>query len=137
MSSQRHQEDRVSDVDDFDALIEPYHGALRGIINGDPSAYKAMYSGKADVTLANPFGGVARGRAEVERRLDGAAANFRDGEVVDCKTISKSVSSELAYLVEVETYKAKIGGSDELSSVGLRVTTVFRPEGGTWKIVHR
>jgi ketosteroid isomerase-like protein len=137
MATAEREEDQMSGVGDFDALIEPYHGALRAIINGDPSAYKAMYSEGEDVTLANPFGGVARGRAEVEQRLDGAAANYRDGEIVGYETITKSVTSELAYLVELETYQAKVGGSDELSPLGLRVTTVFRPEGGTWKVVHR
>ena len=122
---------------DFDSLIEPYHDALRAIINGDPSVYKAMYSEREDVTLANPFGGVARGRAEVEKRLDGAAANYREGEIVGIETIAKSVTSELAYLVEVETFKAKVGGGDEFSPSGVRVTTVFRPESGVWKVVHR
>lgn len=122
---------------DFDALIDPYHQALRAIINGDPGACKAMYSDDEDVTLANPFGGVARGRAEVEKMLDGAADNYRDGEIVGYETHAKLVTPELAYLVEVESYRAKVGGDDELSAIGLRVTSVFRPEAGTWKIVHR
>ena len=70
MATGEREEDQMSGVGDFDALIKPYHEALRAIINGDPSAYKAMYSEGEDVTLANPFGGVARGRAEVEQRLD-------------------------------------------------------------------
>ena len=126
-----------STVDHFDDLIEPYHEALRAIINGDPDVYKAMYSNGEDVTLANPFGGVARGRAEVEKRLQGAAANYRDGEIVGYETISKLVTAELAYLVELESYRAKVGGSDELAPMGLRVTSIFRPENGTWKVVHR
>jgi ketosteroid isomerase-like protein len=127
----------MADTDDFEALIEPYHGALRAIINGDPGVYKAMCSERDDVTLANPFGGVARGRVEVEKRLDAAASNYRDGEIDQIETIVKLVTAELAYLVEVETYRAKVGGSDELSPAGLRVTTVFRPEEGTWKVIHR
>ena len=127
----------MSGADDFDAQLERYHGALQAIIDGDPSGYKAMYSQGEDVTLANPFGGVARGRAEVEARLDRAAATFRDGEIVGFETITKSVTSELAYLVEVERSKAKVAGSDELVSTDIRVTTVFRPETGTWKVVHR
>ena len=59
-------------------VIEAYHEALRAILCGDPSGYKALYSQAEDVTLANPFGGMARGRAEIEQRLDRAAANFRD-----------------------------------------------------------
>jgi ketosteroid isomerase-like protein len=127
----------MSQLDEFDAVIEPYHGALRAIINGDPSGYKAMYSQGEDITLANPFGGVARGRAEVEARLDRAAANFRDGEIVGFETITKSVTSELAYLLEVEKSKTKVGTSDQLTPTDLRVTTIFRPEAGTWKVVHR
>ena len=127
----------MSGADDFDALIEPYHEALRAIINGDPSGYKAMYSQSEDITLANPFGGVARGRAEVEERLDRAAANFRDGEIVGFETITKSVTSELAYLLEVEKSKTKVASSDQLTPTDLRVTTIFRQEAGTWKVVHR
>jgi len=127
----------MTDVDDFDALIEPYHQALRAIVNGDPSACKAMYSDGEDVTVANPFGGVARGRAEVEERLERAAANYRDGEIVGYETRAKLVTPKLAYLVEVESYRAKVAGSDEFSPVSLRVTSVFRPEDGTWKVVHR
>ena len=127
----------MSGATDFDALIEPYHGALRAIINGDPSVYKAMYSDGEDVTLANPFGGVAQGRAQVEERLEGAAANYRDGEIDSIETIAKLVTPDLAYLVEIETYHARVGTSEEFSPAGLRVTTVFRPERGTWKVVHR
>jgi ketosteroid isomerase-like protein len=40
-------------------------------------------------------------------------------------------------VVEIERAKAKIGGSEELTPFALRVTMIFRPEEGTWKIVHR
>jgi ketosteroid isomerase-like protein len=131
------EEVHMSGAEDFDALIEPYHEALLAIINGDPEGYKAMYSTGDDVTLANPFGGVARGHAEVKERLTRAAGNYRDGEIVSIDTVAKLVTSELAYLVEIERYRAKVGGHDEMSPAGLRVTSVFRPEDGTWKLVHR
>ena len=127
----------MSAANDFDAVVEQYHGALPAIINGDPSGYKEMYSHGEDITLANPFGGIARGRAEVEERLDRAGATFRDGEIVGFETITKSVTSELAFLVEVERSKAKVAGNDEPTRNDIRVTTVFRPEAGTWKVVHR
>jgi ketosteroid isomerase-like protein len=127
----------MSAADDFDAVVEQYHGALRAMFNGDPSGYKAMYSQGEDVTLANPFGGVGRGRAEIEERLDRAGATFRDGQIVGFETITKSVTSELAYLVEVEKSNAKIAGSDELTTTDIRVTTVFQAEAGTWTVVHR
>jgi ketosteroid isomerase-like protein len=51
--------------------------------------------------------------------------------------VSKYVTPELAYIVEIERYQAKVGGSDEVTPVSLRCTTVFRREDDGWKIVHR
>jgi ketosteroid isomerase-like protein len=39
--------------------------------------------------------------------------------------------------VEIERGEAKIGGREEITPWALRVTMIFRPEDGTWKIVHR
>jgi ketosteroid isomerase-like protein len=39
--------------------------------------------------------------------------------------------------VEVERFRAKVGGREELAPVALRVTSIFRPEDGIWKVVHR
>jgi ketosteroid isomerase-like protein len=47
------------------------------------------------------------------------------------------VSAELAYVVEVERLKGRFGGREELSAYDLRVTMIFRPEDGEWKVVHR
>ena len=96
-----------------------------------------MFSQREDVTLANPLGPVARGRAAVEERLERAASNYRDGELTGFEQIAKYETPELAYLVEVERVRAKVGGREELAPVALRVTSIFRPEGDTWKVVHR
>jgi ketosteroid isomerase-like protein len=40
-------------------------------------------------------------------------------------------------MVEIERTRAKVGGSDEMLPVSLRVTTVFRMEDGEWKVAHR
>jgi ketosteroid isomerase-like protein len=49
----------------------------------------------------------------------------------------KHLTPELAYIVEVERFKAKVGGKEDISPLALRVTSIFRPEEGTWKVVHR
>jgi ketosteroid isomerase-like protein len=69
--------------------------------------------------------------------MERAASRYRDGEVVGFENVAKYVTSELAYIVGVERYRAKIGGEEDIAPVALRVTSIFRPEGGTWKIVHR
>ena len=69
--------------------------------------------------------------------LDRAAQNYRDGEAVGFDNVSTGIGSDLAYTVEVERYRARVGGAEEVAPVALRVTTVFRREEGTWKVVHR
>jgi ketosteroid isomerase-like protein len=123
--------------EDFDQVIEPYHLALDKIINGDPDGYKQLYSHREDVTLANPFGPPARGWEQVGATLERAASQFRDGEIVGFENVAKYATPELAYIVEVERSQIKIGGREDLSPVALRVTTIFRPEDGTWNVVHR
>ena len=117
--------------------IEASHNALAAIINGDPSGYRALYAEDEVPTLGNPFGPFAHGRQGVFERLSGAAANYEDGEVTGVEPIAKYVSDDLACVVEVESYRAKIGGSEDIASASLRVTSVFRLECGNWKLVHR
>ncbi len=69
--------------------------------------------------------------------MERAASFYRDGRVVGFDALAKNATPDLAYLVEIERFEAKIAGSDEVSQVVLRVTSIFRPEEGTWKIVHR
>ena len=122
---------------DDELPLEQYHRAGYEITNGNPEVYKDLYSQRDDVTLANPFGPPARGRREVEGTLDRAAANYGGGEIVGSENVSTVVGADLAYIVEIESYRARVGGSDEMAPVALRVTTVFRREEGTWKVVHR
>ncbi|HEX9133382.1 MAG TPA: hypothetical protein VF844_13915, partial [Ktedonobacteraceae bacterium] len=58
-------------------------------------------------------------------------------EIVGFDIVAKYVTADLAYIVEVERVKAKLGGRQDVALIALRVTTIFRPEDGTWKVVHR
>jgi ketosteroid isomerase-like protein len=69
--------------------------------------------------------------------MERAASLYRDGEIVGFENIAKYVTPELAYIVEVERYKAKVGGSEDVVPVALRVTSTLRPEEGSWRIMHR
>ena len=49
----------------------------------------------------------------------------------------KYVTAELAYTVWIERQQARLGGMQDITPFTLRVTMIFRPEDGEWKIVHR
>jgi ketosteroid isomerase-like protein len=127
----------MADNRDFEDIVERHHAALGGIINGDPSGYKALYADTEDVTLSNPFGPPARGREAVFRTLDGAASHYEGGELREFETVAKHVGADMAYTHVLERCVAKVVGVDDARPVTLRVTEVFRRESGGWRLVHR
>jgi ketosteroid isomerase-like protein len=127
----------MATADDFDEVLEQYHLALDEIVKGSPDGYKRVYSHQDDVTLANPFGPPARGWDEVAKTLERAASQFRDGEATGFENVAKYITPELAYTVEIERSQTKVEGREDVTPIALRVTTIFRPEDGTWKVVHR
>ena len=124
-------------AEDFDRVIQQNHDALGEFAKGNPEPLKEMYSHREDVTLANPFGPPRRGWKQVAETMERAASQYRDGEVDDFELVAQYVTPDLAYIVEVERYRAKVGGREEVAPVALRVTSILRPEDGVWKIVHR
>ena len=124
-------------VDDVDQLIEQFHLASGEFLKGNPKPTQELFSHREDVTLANPFGPPVRGWEQVAKVSEHAASQVRDGEFVSAEIIGKNVTPEFAYVVEIEQAKAKIGGSKDITPFALRVTMIFRPEDGEWKIVHR
>jgi ketosteroid isomerase-like protein len=128
---------KMAGVEDLDHVIEQYHLVAGEFIKGTAEPYKELFSHREDMSLANPFGPPVRGWNEAARTMERAASRYRDGEIVGFENVAKYVISELAYIVEVERYQAKIGGREDITPVALRVTSIFRPEDGEWKIVHR
>ena len=124
-------------VDDLDEVIEQYQLALNEFMKGNPEPVKRLHSHRDDVTLNNPFGPPVRGWDEVAATMERAASNFRDGEMVAFENVAKYVTPELAYIVWIERAKAKVGGREDIAPSTLRVTMIFRPEDGEWKVVHR
>jgi hypothetical protein len=89
------------------------------------------------VTLANPFGPAVRGWKRVSDALDFASARFRDGDVTGFEALAEYSTPDLTTILEIERWRAKVGGREDVSTFVLRVTSTFRREGGNWRLVHR
>jgi len=124
-------------IDNVDDLIEQYQLALNDFFKGNPEPVKKLFSHREDVSLANPLGPPARGWEQVAQTVERASSNFTDGEMVAFENVTKYVTPELAYTVWLERAKVKLGGMEDFAPSTLRVTMIFRPEEGTWKVVHR
>jgi ketosteroid isomerase-like protein len=122
---------------EVDGLIERYHQALDAFMKGNPEPVKRLWSHLEDASLTNPQGSVARGWSEIAEAIDRAASTRRDGRFVGFETVAKRVTEELAYVVEVEHLEARVHGGREITPYALRVTMIFGPEEGAWRVVHR
>ena len=126
-------------VNDLDQVVEQCQRALGEFVKGDPEPMQMMFSHREDVTLANPIAPPALGWEQVAATMERAISylDLRDGEIDGFEILAQYVTPELAYIVWIERNKGKVGGREEIVLFPLRVTTIFRPEEGTWKIVHR
>jgi ketosteroid isomerase-like protein len=124
-------------VDEVDELIEQYYRAQRQFLKGNPETVKDLFSHTEDVTLANPYGPPVRGWEKVSKTIEHAASSRSDGTFLGWQIVAKYATAELAYVVQIERAKAKIGAREDITPLAVRSTMIFRPEEGEWKVVHR
>jgi ketosteroid isomerase-like protein len=118
-------------------LIEQYHQSLDAFVKGDPEPQKRLWSRRDDITVAYPLGPPVRGWHDLEALMDRAASLFQDGEVLGFERIAEVETADLAYILEIERSRMRVGSAAAVASVSLRVTSIFRREEGEWRIVHR
>ena len=127
----------MSAVEDVDELIERYQQALDEFMKGNPKPVQALFSHRDDASLANPYGPPVRGWDGIAKTTEHAASLRRDGRAAGFEIVAKNVTAELAYVVQIEHLESKVGEREEITPYALRATMIFRPEDGTWKMVHR
>jgi ketosteroid isomerase-like protein len=122
---------------DFDEAVKQYNMAMSDFFKGNPEPINNLYSICDEISLAQLSGPFVLGRNQVTDTASRNAMKYREGADTTFETLAKYVTPELAYIVQVERTNAKIGGSNEVSSLALRVTSIFRREDGVWKLLHR
>jgi ketosteroid isomerase-like protein len=122
---------------DLDHTVDTMYEAMAAIAQGNAEPTKALYSQADDVTLANPWGPAVHGRAAVCEMLDFVATRFREGTLEGVERLAAYIDSGLATTLENERWRAKVAGHGEHASFELRVTSTYRREGDTWKLVSR
>ena len=128
----------MATANELDGAIERYHHALDAFSRGDPEPVKALYSHRDDVALANPLGPTERGWEQVAAALDYASSRFRDGAVTSFEPLARYEAAQLATLLELERWWARVGDrAAEVTPFEMRVTSTFRHEDGAWRLVHR
>ncbi|MGD8413744.1 MAG: nuclear transport factor 2 family protein [Candidatus Latescibacterota bacterium] len=123
----------MSAEDDVRKASKQFYTALNRMANGDPASLQPIWSHNDSVTTMHPVGGREVGWDHVWNAWDQVAQVSSDG-TVELKEQLIRVVGDLAYEVGVEHVDFKIAGNRVADEV--RVTNIYRQEGGAWKIVH-
>ena len=103
--------------------------------NGDAGPRTAMWSHSDPVTL---FGAALNGNGwgEIRPIFEQLGALLSNCTSYRNEVVAAGASGDLAYILALEHTTASVKGAPPQPYV-LRVTSVFRREGGEWKVVHR
>jgi len=125
-----------TEVDDFLAATLPRLNQAEAALHGGDAAPRfAMWSHEDPVTV---FGAArnAVGWTEIETLFEQLAKGFSNFKSFENEIVAAGASDDLAYIVAIEHTSTSTNGAPPQPYV-LRVTTIFRREGGKWKVVHR
>ena len=123
----------------FGAFLPHWEKAQTRYINGDPAPWKQNASRREDATIFGAFGGREKGWEEVGARYDWASSQFKDsGATQRIEYLNTGVSGDLAFTVTIERQEGvRRADQEKAAPRALRVTQIFRKEGGAWKLLHR
>lgn len=119
-------------------FLPQWEEAQARFINGDAALWKQNASQRDDARILGAFGGYEKGWNEVGPRYDWASSQYKaGGATMKPEYLSTGVSGDLGFTVAIERQEEARLGSQNPTQRALRVTQIFRREGGTWKLLHR
>jgi hypothetical protein len=121
---------------EWTAFMNQLETAEQQFAQGRPASFKALWSHGDGVSICGAFGGMESGWEKVAARLDWASSKFSAG-TRSREEVSSFVGADFAYIVQKELICFQVPGRTKPSTLGLRVTMVFRRETDGWRIIHR
>jgi ketosteroid isomerase-like protein len=109
--------------------------AYAALMKGDAPTFANTLKHSEDFTLMQPMGGVSHGLDTSPERLKALGSFFRDGDYRQ-EIVQTIMSEDVAVLVILEHQSVEVGGLAK-QEWPLRVTLVFRRQGGEWQLAHR
>jgi ketosteroid isomerase-like protein len=125
------------DLHDFEQFMQRRDEAARAYVNGDTELLSHIATNTFPATFFGPRGDFVQGATEVSARYDADATAFDSNSENTMQILQMGVSDGIAYWVGFQRASVHLKGKAEVVPFNLRVTELFRREGGEWKLVHR
>jgi ketosteroid isomerase-like protein len=123
----------MSAENEVGAASRQFYAALNSVANGDARPMADIWSQSADATTMHPIGGRQVGWNQVWDSWQQVAAIASEGRVTLGDQLIRVVG-DAAYELGTEHVVMTLAGHSVRGEV--RVTNIYRREGGAWRIVH-
>jgi len=140
LAGQHHslQERHMADASkDFEAFLKQREAASSAFVNGDANPLAEISTHKSPATLFGPKGDCVQDADKVNKANAEGSKRFKDASRNDFQLMHMAADENLAYCVGVQRSVVQLQGEDQPVPFDLRVTEIFRREGGQWKLIHR
>jgi len=125
----------MTDRDEFIAWVKTkLYDAEVALHNGDAAPRRALWSLNEPVSVLGAWRN-AYGQHEVDELFADLARSLSDCISFEFELQAYDVVGDMAYTAGLEQTTASINGHSR--GYTLRVTQVYRREGGEWKVAHR
>jgi ketosteroid isomerase-like protein len=122
---------------DFEQFMKQREAVARAYVSGEAAPLGEIATRHSPATFFGPQGGFRQGADAVWSTWERDAENFESGAENQFEILHMAASDGLAYWVGFQRATAHLRGRPEPVAFNLRVTELFRREGGTWKLMHR
>lgn len=110
---------------------DQFYAALNALFTGEVEPMKAVWSHKDDITYMGPAGDYRVGWKQVAQEWETQAARKLGGKIVPEET-HINAGRDLAVVSCYEVGKNVVDGAQP---VKIRATSIYRKEGGAWKMI--
>jgi ketosteroid isomerase-like protein len=111
-----------------------FYDGLNKMFTGDVGPVLEVWAHTPDVTHMGPFGNRSVGWEQVREEFE-KEAKLKMGGKVEPRDVIVHTDGDLAYAVLIE-HGENLSPSGKAVKIELRATSIFRREGGQWKLVH-
>lgn len=127
----------TSDLQDFKEFMKQRAAAAAAYVNGEAGPLDKIITHEQPATFFSPKGDFQEGTSQVATVYKTDAGAFDEGSESDFEILQMAASDGIAYWVGFQRATVRMKEKTEPVPFNLRVTEIFRREGGDWKMVHR